>query len=109
MMHRFAALGLVVFSSVCLAQLHKKIVVDDKQAEREEWFYTQRAYPNTRIPAGARLKALSDIERMDGEFRALHPQAVAAETASTMAAARVGGRGAAIGPPPTDAGTCDAP
>src|SRR5258708_9360347 len=107
MMHRFAALGLVVFSSVCLAQLHKKIVVDDKQAEREEWFYTQRAYPNTRIPAGARLKALSDIERMDGEFRALHPQAVAAETDSTMAAGLVVGKWTSIGPRPTDAGSLE--
>lgn len=99
MMHRFVALGLVGFSGICFAQLHKKIVVDDQQEQRQEWFYTQRAYPNTRIPAGARLKALLDIERMDGEFRTLHPQAVPADL--------VVGKWTSIGPRPTDAGSLE--
>ncbi len=107
MMHRLAALALVVFSGVCFAQLHKKIVVDDQQAEREEWFYTQRAYPNTRIPPGARLKALAEIDRIDGEFRTLHPQFAAQESASTTAAALVVGKWTSIGPRPTDAGSLE--
>src|SRR5579862_8404512 len=31
---------------------------------REEWFYRQRAYPNARIPDGARLKALGELKHM---------------------------------------------
>lgn len=32
--------------------------------QRQEWFYKQRAYPLAHIPAGARLKALNQLNRM---------------------------------------------
>jgi uncharacterized protein (TIGR03437 family) len=44
--------------------------VDDHQADRLNWFYSQRAYPNASIPAGARRKAILEIERMDAAVRA---------------------------------------
>ena len=44
MNYRSVTIGLFVFSSVCSAQFaRKENEADDKQAEREEWFYTQRA------------------------------------------------------------------
>ena len=105
MKHGFVAIGLVVFSSVCLAQIRKKVVVDDQQAQREEWFYSQRAYPLGRIPTGARLKAIAEIDRLDGELRARQPQSVAAESESTTAAGLVAGKWTSIGPRPTNAGS----
>jgi hypothetical protein len=32
--------------------------------QRQEWFYNQRAYPLSHIPAGARLKALYQLDGM---------------------------------------------
>ena len=44
--------------------------VDDHQAERQEWFYQQRAYPLGRIPEGARLKAIERLRQIDRAARA---------------------------------------
>ncbi|MDQ6758803.1 MAG: hypothetical protein M3Z32_02915 [Acidobacteriota bacterium] len=38
---------------------------DDEQAERQRWFYEQRAYPLLRIPNGARLNAIRALDAMD--------------------------------------------
>jgi uncharacterized protein (TIGR03437 family) len=58
--------GLVLLSfTIALAQ-H----IDDRQAERLHWFYSQRAYPNGSIPAGARRKAILELERIDAAARA---------------------------------------
>src|SRR5450432_2869233 len=100
MKHGLVAICLIVFSSAGLAQIRKKVVVDDQQAEREEWFYSQRAYPLGRIPTGARLKAIAEIDRMDGELRARQPQFVAEESESTTAAALAVGKWKSIGPRP---------
>ena len=43
---------------------------DDRQAERLNWFYSQRMYPNGSIPAGARRNAILEIERIDAAARA---------------------------------------
>ncbi|HLK22603.1 MAG TPA: hypothetical protein VKT81_26840 [Bryobacteraceae bacterium] len=92
-----SAIGLLAFSGVCFAQFDRKEnEADDKQSQREEWFYTQRAYPRTRIPVGARMKGMAELERMDrlrlsgnGE----QPRALAT------------GAWKSIGPQPTSAGT----
>lgn len=36
----------------------------DIMRERSEWFYSQRAYPNKYVPAGARLNALRELDLM---------------------------------------------
>ncbi|HEV2210504.1 MAG TPA: hypothetical protein VG167_17150, partial [Verrucomicrobiae bacterium] len=36
---------------------------------REQWFYQQRAYPNKKIPAGARLKAYQQLLKMQADQR----------------------------------------
>lgn len=41
------------------------------EQKREQWFYSQRAYPHKQIPAGARLKALKQLDRMLAEDKAL--------------------------------------
>src|ERR1035438_2450347 len=71
MKHRPVAIVLVVSSSICFAQARKPNEVDDKQAQREEWFYTQRAYPLPHIPTGARLKGIAEIDRIDAEAQAI--------------------------------------
>jgi uncharacterized protein (TIGR03437 family) len=43
--------------------------IDDHQAERQEWFYQQRAYPLGRIPEGARLKAIEHLRQIDQAAR----------------------------------------
>ncbi len=37
--------------------------VDNHQAERQEWFYSQREYPLGHIPTGARINAIAAIAR----------------------------------------------
>src|ERR1035438_9371441 len=69
MKHRPVAIVLVVSSSICFAQARKPNEVDDKQAQREEWFYTQRAYPLPHIPTGARLKGIAEIDARSEERR----------------------------------------
>jgi uncharacterized protein (TIGR03437 family) len=97
MKHRFAAIGLVVFSGICVAQPPRKPnEVDDKQAEREQWFYTQRAYPLGHIPTGARLKGIAEIEKINAQ--------ALTERSRTPRALEVG-NWTSIGPQPTSAGT----
>ena len=100
MKHRFVPIGLILFCSVCSAQFtRKENEADDKQAEREEWFYTQRAYPRSRIPTGARLKGIAEIDRMEA-LRQPSGSANSEEPRSLPV-----GAWTSIGPRPTSAGT----
>ena len=46
----------------------------DLERRRQEWFYGQRAYPHKHIPAGARLRALRELDRkMAAERQASSP------------------------------------
>jgi uncharacterized protein (TIGR03437 family) len=64
---------------------------DEDQAARQEWFYGQRAFPFARIPAGARLSGLAELNRIT----ALRPRALTTDTMNWTP----------IGPQPTGAGT----
>ena len=94
-MKRFVAIALSVACGISFGQARRQDVVDDQQAEREAWFYGQRAYPLGRIPTGARLKALAEIERINQEARTagLSPRALIAEGWTS------------IGPQPTNPGS----
>jgi uncharacterized protein (TIGR03437 family) len=59
--------GLVLLS-LCIAQAQD--IDDDHQADRLNWFYSQRAYPGGSIPKAARRKAILEIERIDAAVRA---------------------------------------
>ena len=54
---------------------------DDAPRRRMEWFYHQRAYPNAKIPAGARLRAMRQLEALrarEAAARGGHAQPAAA-------------------------------
>jgi photosystem II stability/assembly factor-like uncharacterized protein len=57
----------------------------DVQRQRQEWFYRQRAFPHTFVPAGARQSALKQLEqKLTGEeaTRALFPESAPASSPS---------------------------
>jgi uncharacterized protein (TIGR03437 family) len=94
------------FGSFLMAQEWQK-GDDDKQAERQDWFYSQRTYPQTSIPAGARLNAIRQIQRMEAAQRAQRQAAalVAAGNGINLALTTDPANWSLIGPRPTDAGS----
>src|SRR5437764_15260795 len=81
---------------------------DDRQAERQIWFYSQRAYPGTSIAPGARLNAIRQIERTDAAVRARRQAApAAAGNAIHPALTTDSATWSLIGPRPTDPGTAN--
>ena len=96
---------LLFFGSILIAQEWQK-ENDDKQAERQAWFYSQRAYPLTSIPAGARLNAIRQIQRMEEALRAQRQAALAAAgNGINPALTTDSANWSLIGPRPTDAGS----
>jgi uncharacterized protein (TIGR03437 family) len=81
--------------------------VDDQQAAREEWFYSQREYPLSQIPAGARLKAIADIKAIEQTMRSRRQTASAARHAlgASIATSLDAATWTSIGPKPTDGGS----
>src|SRR5437588_12037266 len=73
--HSCALLAVHAFCIPSFAQQRER---DDHQKERDEWFYSQRSYPRSQIPAGARLNAIAEIKRIDRAVRAGHQQVLAA-------------------------------
>ena len=76
---------------------------DDHQAERLQWFYSQRMYPNGTIPAGARRNAILEINRIDAAARARR-QAARSETQGRLPFALTtdASNWKSIGPRPTN-------
>ena len=75
----------------------------DAIRKREEWFYKQRAFPNSTLPPGARLRAFQHrqrmleaegklVRRLDGTFQA------------SSASITLGSNWASLGPKPTTGG-----
>jgi uncharacterized protein (TIGR03437 family) len=93
---------LVAFGALCRAQPPEQDV-DDKQEDREEWFYNQRAFPAGQIPAGARIKAIADIQQIDRAAR-LRRRSAAADTPK-LATALDAATWTSIGPQPTGLGS----
>ena len=79
---------------------------DDRQADRLEWFYSQRRYPNGSIPPGARRNAILEINRMDAAARAQRRVARSAVQGSVpFALTTDSANWTMIGPKPTDPAT----
>ncbi|HEY6393274.1 MAG TPA: hypothetical protein VIX89_18475, partial [Bryobacteraceae bacterium] len=78
---------------------------DDNQAAREKWFYGRRAYPHDQIPAGARMKAIAEVERIDRAARLSRQSLRTQSTNGTSAAALDAATWTLIGPQPTDGGS----
>ena len=93
----------ITLTAICIPSFAQQRERDDHQKERDEWFYSQRSYPRTQIPAGARLSAIAEIKRIDRAVRAGHQQALAAATIDGgLAATLDASTWTSIGPKPTD-------
>ena len=99
-------LGLSVFCAVLFGQ-ERENELDDKQAQREEWFYRQREYPLGQIPAGARIKAIAEIRNIERANRARRQATSATGNASgsSIATTLDAATWTSIGPRPTDGGS----
>ena len=95
----FAAAGLLT------AQQWKEKVENDEPAERQGWFYSQRSYPRTSIPAGARLNAIRQTQRIDAAARARHAGPQPALAGFNPAITNDAANWTMIGPQPTGGGT----
>ncbi len=73
----------------------------DYPREREEWFYRQRAYPHARIAAGARMKAVQEMDRVDRMARARQQAFAGAAPVHTPQAVSTSAAWTSIGPQPT--------
>ncbi|HME08843.1 MAG TPA: hypothetical protein VKG25_17425, partial [Bryobacteraceae bacterium] len=83
---------LCAFLAVCtLFAQRREQDADHFQLQREQWFYNQRAFPFSAIPAGARIRG---IERIRAQERARRAQSSIGNPTWTL-----------IGPQPTDGGT----
>src|SRR6267154_1890449 len=90
----------IAFCIPSFAQVRER---DDHQKDRDEWFYSQRSYPRSQIPAGARLSAIAEIKRTDRAVRASHRRPLAtAAIEGSLAATLDAATWTSIGPKPTD-------
>jgi hypothetical protein len=68
----------LIFSSLLLAQTDPRSgdaarrARTERNRQRQKEFYRTRAWPGNAIPAGARLAAIRQMERMIAEERKLH-------------------------------------
>src|SRR5437588_4144831 len=91
---RHGILGISLFTFCIASVAQQREIESDWPGAAAEWFYNQRAYPSGQIPLGARVKALTEIQRIDSAARA-GKQTRAATSATTWTS---------IGPKPTDPG-----
>jgi uncharacterized repeat protein (TIGR01451 family) len=75
----------------------------DMIRQRMEWFYHQRAYPLKHIPAGARLRALKQMDQiLADEAQSVTPNSDLAPESTLNVSAISSTRWTLIGPEPTD-------
>lgn len=76
----------------------------DMIRQRMEWFYSQRAYPLKHIPAGARLRALEQLDQMLADEAAMPDSDLSPESPFEVSSAAISStRWTLIGPEPTSA------
>lgn len=95
-----------VLSIVSFAQ-ERSEELDDKEAARDEWFYSQREYPLGQILAGARLRAIAEIQNIQRTIRTRRQTASAAGNSlgASLAATLDAANWTSIGPQPTNGGS----
>lgn len=91
--------------ALCMTSFAQEREKDDRQAAREEWFYSQRAYPLGRIPPLARVNAIAEIQRIDAAARQRRQQLRTASVADTVGKTLDAATWTSIGPKPTDGGS----
>jgi len=92
-------------AALCLPAFAQQRELDDRQRDREEWFYSQRTFPLRQIPAGARMKAIADIDKIDRAARLRHANTPVSSVNSRLATALDSVNWTSIGPRPTDLGS----
>ncbi len=92
-------------ASLLRAQDEPRKPEGDDPRERQEWFYSQRAYPRTSIPVGARLNAIRQVQRLDAASRARRAAQLPAAAVVNATIATDSANWTMIGPQPTGAGT----
>ncbi len=73
---------------------------DDPHA-RDEWFYHQRAYPHQRIPPGARMRAVLEMDRIDALARSRGSVVNGAANVAHPTSVSTSATWTSIGPEPT--------
>ena len=73
----------------------------DHPQARLQWFYNQRMYPAGQIPVGARVKAITDIDRIDRAARANRRLLTTSTVGGSLAATLDAATWTLIGPQPT--------
>jgi hypothetical protein len=74
---------------------------EDHPRERAKWFYHQRAYPHQRIPPGARMRAVQEMDRIDAVARARHQTFAGAAPVNAPQAVSTSAPWSSLGPQPT--------
>jgi uncharacterized protein (TIGR03437 family) len=88
----------LLLSGFCAASFAQESDDDEaRQSARVEWFYNQRAYPVDDIPAGARIEAIAEMQRIDHAARSRRQ--------SRLAVMLDAAKWTLIGPAPTGRGT----
>ena len=72
--------------------------------DRQEWFYGQRTWPNSSIPAGARFKAFTQMQRNDTAVRTQRRVVRPASVSQAFAVTTDSANWTSVGPRPTNAG-----
>lgn len=73
---------------------------DDPHA-REQWFYHQRSYPYQKIPAGARMRAVQAMDRIDAAARARGTAFSGAANVARPTSVSTSATWTSLGPQPT--------
>src|SRR5690242_20732548 len=104
MYHRLVALVLGV-AAVLPAQQWPNKESGHHALDRQEWFYSQRTWPNSSIPPGARYKAFLKMQQNDAAARTQRVAARRPASASqAFAVTTDSANWTSVGPRPTNAG-----
>ena len=99
---RLAVATLFCVSLVFAQQPSEPAEGSDIIRQRMEWFYNQRAYPLKHIPAGARLRALKQLDQMLADEATMPDNDLSPDSALDVSSAAVSStRWTLIGPEPT--------
>ena len=96
--------GFIIFPVLAEAPKHKKTDQEEERdlpRQREAWFYHQRAYPHVRIPAGARLKAVQQMDAIDAQARSNRQTFAGAAPVNSPQAISTTAAWTPLGPEPT--------
>lgn len=97
--------GAIILPIIAEAPKHKREPAEkeerDLPRQRDAWFYHQRAYPHQVIPAGARLRAVQQMDSIDAQARARRQTFAGAAPVISPQAVSTSATWTSVGPQPT--------